>query len=165
MANISILGYNIGTDASLTITDQFGDIFIESDLGLLTDLNARQTTIKLKVTPISNGGVPVFQTLPNGWSGSMMFTRFGPSFQQIFLDAEAAYYGFGIIPVYAATLSIRNRDGSVDEVLFGGMQLDDADIGHFRATKEVDMRMNFVAATCQGMGAAVAFLAGLAQAA
>ncbi|HTI81733.1 MAG TPA: hypothetical protein VL614_14895 [Acetobacteraceae bacterium] len=155
---ISIQGFNVGTDASFVITDNFGDIIMDSDMGYLDDFSTESTDIDLKVTPITTGGVPIYQTIWNGGTGSATYTRFGPTFQQIFMDLMASYYGSGTIPQFALQLDVRNRNGQVDSYQYSGMQFTRPRFGNFRATREVDMRFGINWATCTGTGALQAFL-------
>lgn len=162
---IAILGYNVGSDARFSITDNLGDIFIDSDMGYLEDFESQARTHMLTITPITTGGRPVHQALWSGGSGRMSFTRFGPSFQQLFMDLESAYYGGGVIPQFALTVEVRNRDGSIDEYLYSGFQFNDPHFGNYQGVREVRMSTNFMYSQCQGTGALSAFLAGVAQAA
>jgi len=57
--NATVQGYNVGTDVSFAIMDQYGDVFSEDMMGLLTQFDLRSVDVKLKVTPINRGGRPV----------------------------------------------------------------------------------------------------------
>lgn len=157
----TIQGYNVGSDVSFAITDQYGDIFSEDMLGHLTMFNMRSTDVKMKVTPISNGGVPIFQTVPNGLTGTMGFVRTGPSFQQLKMELDAAYFTSGTITQFRVSMNIRNRDGSVDSLLVTGVQFNDWDFGDFRGTKEVDLRVGFQGGQVFSVGSPSSFLSGL----
>lgn len=160
-----INGFNVGTDLSFSITDTLGDIFIDSDLAHLIEFESESEDQEVKCVPITLGGIPIYQTLWSGIRGHMMFARFGASFQQLFMDLQATYYGSGLIPQFTMLVSVRNRDSSIDEYLYSGMQFQRPRFGTFRSTREVDMRVEFKAATVQGTGPQAAFLAALNAAA
>ena len=63
--------------------DQYGDVFSEDMMGLMTQFDLRSVDTKMKVSPINNGGVPVLQTIPNGLRGQMSFVRTGPILQPV----------------------------------------------------------------------------------
>ena len=154
----NIAGYNVGTDVSFAIMDQYGDVFSEDMMGLLTQFDLRSVDIKLKVTPITNGGKPQLQTLPNGLRGTMTFVRVGPSFNQMYMDLSGGYFGSGLIPQFYIAMNVRNRDGSVDEYQIDGVQFSDWNFGDFRGTKEVDLRLSIEAAEMYGSGSLASFL-------
>lgn len=155
MANISIQGYNVGPDASIVIMDQFGDVFSEDMLGLLTEFELRSVDIKLKITPISNGGIPVLQNLPNGLRGTMKFARTGPAFQALYTTIASGYYNSGTISQFYASIHVLNRNGSVDELQIDGMQFSEWEFGNFRGNKEVDLSVAIEASMIYGSGGIV----------
>lgn len=153
-----IQGFNVGSDVSFAIMDQYGDVFSEDMLGLMTQFDIRSVDVKMKVTPISRGGVPVNQVIPNGLRGTMTFVRTGPSFSQLYMDLSQGYYTAGIISQMYIMMNIRNRDGSVDEYQLDGVQISDWDFGDFRGTKEVDCKLSIEASEMYGSGTLATFL-------
>jgi hypothetical protein len=154
----NIAGYNVGSDVSFAIMDQYGDVFSEDMMGLLTQFDLRSVDVKLKVTPINRGGRPVLQTLPNGLRGTMTFVRTGPAFHQMYIDLSEGYFGSGLIPQFYIAMNVRNRDGSVDEYQIDGTQFSDWNFGDFRGTKEVDLRLSIEASEMYGSGSLATFL-------
>lgn len=148
----TIQGYNVGTDVSFAIMDDFGDVFSDDMMGLLTEFDMRSTDIRMKVTPISNGGIPVNQVVPNGLRGTLTFARTGGAFQQMYIDLSNGYYGSGLIPQFYISMNVRNRDGSVDQYMINGVQFSDWNFGNFRGTKEVDLRLAIEASQMLGSG-------------
>ena len=161
---VMIQGYNVGTDVAFEVVDNYGDTFIDSSLGYLEDFSTSAIDQALKITPITLGGVPVHQTIWNGGRGSLMYTRFGPAFQQLFMDLAASYHVSGAIPQFTMSVSVRNRDATVDSYLYTGVQFTSPSFGNFRATSPVDMRASFNWSTCQATGALSQFLNGLVNA-
>ena len=157
-------GFNIGTDLRFVIQDSFGDVFSDAQMAHLTDFTSKSEDTVAKVTPITTGGVPIFQTLWNGNSGTIKFVRVGPSFQQIFMDLQAAYYNAGIISQMTIAASVRNRDGSIDEYLYTGVQFSKPVFGNYTALKEVDMTVDFMASLLTATGTLSSFLTSLASA-
>ena len=157
-------GFNIGTDLSATVTNDFGDNFTLEALGLLTEFEVESLDKELEVMPISQGGVPVFQTVWSGWRGRLGFARADFSLQQMAIDMQDAYFNNGVITQFSMFVSVLNRNGSIDEYQLTGVQFSKPKPGNFRAEKEVDMTMEFKASRMSGTGPAGAFLQGLAAA-
>lgn len=156
--NVVIQGFNVGSDVSFAIMDQYGDVFSEDMLGLMTQFDLRSVDVKMKVTPISNGGVPVLQTIPNGLRGTMTFVRTGAAFSMLYMDLSQGYFTAGVITQLQIMMNIRNRNGTVDEYQVTGAQLSDWDFGDFRGTKEVDCKLSIEAAQMYGSGTLATFL-------
>lgn len=161
----TVNSYNVGSDLSFVITDDLGDVFVDASMGFLEDFETHADDNVLKITPITTGGRPIYQTIWDGGNGRLSFTRFGPSFQQMFMDLQSAYHGSGIIPQFSMLTSVRNRDGSIDEVLYDGVQFSKPGFGSFHATREVKMPLMFNWSTCKATGTLNAFLSAVAQAA
>lgn len=155
-------GYNIGTDIGIAIADNFGDQFPIDALGLLMDFDSKAHSSIIKVTPITNGGKPIFQTVWNGGDGRLSFTRQNGNLQAMVLELMAAYHNSGVIPVFSLAISILNRDGTVDEYLYTGVQFETPDFGNYAAMKEVNNGINFMWSDCVLTGGSTPFLAGLA---
>ena len=162
---VTVQGFNVGTDVGFSISDNYGDVFIDSSMGYLDDFESQGLTHMLSIMPITTGGMPIHQCIWSGGSGRMSFTRFGPSLTQMFMDLEAQYYSAGVIPQFSLTVEVRNRDASIDEYLYSGFQFGNPHHGAYRSTREVTQNVNFVYSQLQGTGALTAFLAGVAQAA
>lgn len=156
--NVVLQGFNVGSDVSFAIMDQYGDVFSEDMLGLMTQFDIRSVDVKMKVTPISNGGVPVNQVIPNGLRGTMTFVRTGPAFSQLYMDLSQGYFTAGVITQMYIMMNVRNRNGTVDEYQLDGVQLSDWDFGDFRGTKEVDCKMSIEASQMYGSGSLATFL-------
>jgi hypothetical protein len=161
MVGLIVNGFNVGTDFSAAISDSLGDIFTAEDLGHLTEFDSAAEDSPLKVVPIDNGGIPIFQTIWSGVSGNMMFVRAGPSVNQLIIDLMQGYHYAGIIPQFAIAVNVRNRDGTVDEYLYSGVQFSKPSFGNYKGVKEVDMKIGFVASMLQTTGSQASFLAGV----
>lgn len=155
-------GFNIGTDASIVCSDSQGDVFPIEALGHLMDFDTEADDTPIKITPISRGGKPVIQTVWNGGHGRFMFTRVTGNLERMVLDLMAAYHDSGIIPQFAVSVSILNRDGTVDEYLYTGVQFTKPKLGNYKAMKEVDQGLDFLWSDCVATGASQPFLTNLA---
>jgi hypothetical protein len=165
MASSVLNGYNVGADISLTISDAYGDVFPAEALSHLTEFDAESEDVEVKVTPISLGGVPIYQTIWYGIRGHMTFARVNGSFESMIISLMNGYYDQGLIPFFTISQTVRNRDGTLDEYMFMGCQWVRPRFGNFRATKEVDMAVEFRAQRVVGTGALAPFLGGLPVAA
>lgn len=157
-------GFNIGQDASLVIQDSLGDIVLVDTLGHLMDFDSESEDVEIKITPISGNGIPIIQDIPNGWRGSISLTRFDGTLDQFISDIQDAYFNEGIIQQFTLLLSVLNRDGTVNESLYTGVQFVKPRAGNFRTDKEVDMRLDFRASRRFTVGATTPILTNLAAA-
>lgn len=161
MATSVLNGYNVGTDVSLSISDSYGDVFPAEALAHITEFDCESDDVEIKVTPISFGGVPIYQTVWNGIRGRLMFARVNGSFQSMVINLMDSYFNLGNIPFFTITETVMNRDGTVDEYMYVGCQWVRPRFGNFRATKEVDMSFDFRAQRAVLTGALTPFLASL----
>lgn len=157
-------GFNIGTDAGVAIADNYGDNFPVDSLGHMMDFDSRATSSVIKIVPITNGGKPIFQTVWEGGTGRIRFARVNGNLQAMILELMDAYHSSGIIPVFSIAASILNRDTSIDEYLYTGVQWNTPEFGNYAAMKEVDQHLDFMWSNCVRTGGGSAFLTGLAAA-
>ncbi len=165
MANTAtyVNGFNVGTDVSFAFADQYGDLFSDDMLGHLTEFSSQSEDNVIKVTPISNGGIPIYQTIWNGISGRLGFVRTGPAFTQLFIDLANAYYQGGIISQFSISANVRNRDGTVDSYLYSGVQFTQPRNGDFRSTREVSLEVGFRASLLTATGSIGQLISGIAS--
>ena len=155
-------GFNIGVDASVTIADDVGDVFPAEALSHITEFDSESEDTELKVTPISGGGVPIHMTIWNGVRGRMMFARVSGAFQAMIVELMDMYYDEGQVPFFTVYVDVMNRDGTIDEYVYTGVQFTRPRFGNYRATKEVDMQLEFRAARCSLAGGVTPFLSAAA---
>ena len=164
MANTAtyVNGFNVGTDVSFSFADQYGDLFSDDMLGHLTEFSSQSEDNVIKVTPISNGGIPIYQTIWNGNMGRLGFVRTGPAFTQLFIDLANGYHTAGVISQFTISANVRNRDGTVDSYLYQGVQFTQPRNGDFRSTRQVDLEVGFRASLLTATGTLGQLVAGLA---
>lgn len=143
MASLNINGYNIGADISLTIRNDFGDQFTAVSLGHLMRVEATMDFEQLKVTPITGGGLPLYEAVPNGASGTMEFTRYNGEMARVFATLMNAFYNQGILPHWAIEVNVMNRDMSVDDYTFSGVVFTRPQFGNFDGIREVTQTLEF----------------------
>lgn len=154
-------GFNVGTDFAASVVDNFGDFFPLEALGPLMEFESESMDRELECVPISQGGVPIFQTVWAGMRGRMTFARANAALSSMVIDLMQAYHKFGVIPRFTIAAQVLNRDGSLDEYVYTGVQFGRPRFGNFRSEKEVDTAMEFRASRVLRTGAAVPFLAGV----
>jgi hypothetical protein len=155
-------GFNVGTDAVITIADDQGDSFPAEALSHIMEFDSESEDTELKIVPISGGGVPIHMTIWSGVRGRMMFTRVSGAFQAMILELMSSYYNAGLIPIWTIYLTVMNRTMTIDEYIYTGTQFSRPRFGNFRATKEVDMQIEFRSGQCQVVAGATPFLGALA---
>ena len=163
--SVAVNGFNVGSDASVTISDAYGDVFPAEALGHLTDFSWASTDALLTCVPISNGGVPIFQTIWQGVSGSMAFARVNGLYTKLISELMVAYHTQGLITQFSASVEVLNRDGTLDEYLLSNMQIHKNTFGNFRGTKEADFSFQFSASLLSVAGGTSTILTGLPMAA
>ena len=162
MASLTVNNsFNIGTDISLTISDPYGDVFPASSLGNLTTINMNFDLEMLKVVPITNGGYPIYLSIPNGLSGTMEFVRFNGGLTSLFTSLYQAFYNEGLLPQFTMTIVVLNRSGTTDEYVIPNMVFHRPDFGEFNRISEVNQRLEFSAPTIQSTTGAAGLLAAL----
>ena len=165
MATTTVInGFNVGTDCSFALTDQFGDVMTAAMLGHLIEFESQSNDKTIEVVPITTGGIPIFQTVWSGVTGDMRFARVNGTFQQIFSDLMNMYYSSGIIAQMVLQARVRNRDGSTDTYVFTGFQFSRPRFGSFHATREVDLRVSWQASTMIAASGGLSALTGLVAA-
>ncbi len=157
----SINAFNIGTDVSLVLADQFGDIIPAESLGHIMEFDSESEDTEIKIVPLTGGGVPIYQTIWSGIRGHLMYTRNTGAFSRMVIDLMSAYHDAGLIPQFSITETVLNRDGTTDEYMYLGVQFVRPRFGNFRAVKEVDERIEFRASRLIGTGGLAPFLTGL----
>jgi hypothetical protein len=162
MAVINGTGYNIGTDISVAVADDQGDAFPINALGHMMDFDSDADDTEIKIVPITNGGKPLFQTVWAGGHGRIMFTRVNGNLQSMIIELMAAYHNLGLIPQFSIATAILNRDSTVDEYLYAGVQWNKPKFGNYKALKEVDQALDFSWSDCVKTGGASLFLPNVA---
>lgn len=141
--------FNIGTDISGVISDDTGVTRNLDEFGHLVEVEARGAQHDVKISPISRGGIPLFQTLWAGGNGHLKYTRVFGALSYLWSAMMNNYYYLHRLPNFSMVLTMLNRDASVDEYLFSGMVLTSPTWGTGRGDKEVDQELHFNFQNCR----------------
>lgn len=147
MANLLTNGFNVGTNIDFVVSDQFGDTFHASDLGDLMSIDLTMDMHQIKVTPITNGGYPMYQAIPNGITGSMEFVRVNGNITSMFTTLYNAFYAAGVLPQFSMSISVLNPGGNVDQYTLPNLVFHSPDFGRFAGINEVTQKIEFNAST------------------
>ena len=142
--------FNVGTDVSGILSDDTNLVTKDiSDFGQLEEVEARGEQHDIKITPVSRGGIPLYQTLWSGGSGHLKYTRVFGAISFVWVALMRNYYYLHQLPNFSLSLAVINRDASVDEYLFGGMVLTSPTWGTARGDKQMDQELHFKFGTLQ----------------
>ena len=153
--------FNIGTDISGVLSDAYGDNIPLVDIGNLMSIDVTFDMHQLKITPITNGGRPIYLSIPNGLTGTMDFTRYNGAMTAMFTKLYEAFYGGGLLPHFSLMLSVLNRSGTVDEYIIPQLVFDTPDFGKFTGIEDVTQSLKFSAPTMISTGGGATLLAAL----
>ena len=141
--------FNIGTDVSGVISDVSNLVTRNLDeLGHIEEIEARAAQHDIKITPISRGGIPLFQTLWAGGNGHIKYTRVFGAISYIWVALMNNYYFLHKLPNFTITSTVLNRDASVDEYLFSGVVLTAPTWGTAKGDKQMDQELHFNFQNC-----------------
>jgi hypothetical protein len=143
MVAFVINGYTIGQDIQVSLQDDAGNFVADvGQLGHLMEFEATQEDTELRIIPITNGGVPLIDTLPHGWTGRMTFTRINGALDNLWAAIQNNFYA-GRRQHFQIGVSVVNRDGTTDTYTFIQVSFSKPSFGNFRADKEVDQTVTF----------------------
>lgn len=136
---------NVGQDLSVSFQTDTGQVIAADTLGLVMRFSAKAENEKIKKTPISHGGKPRRRSIPNGWNGSVKIMRVNGNVTAFGASLMNDFHEAGKMRLFSISVSIVNRDDSLDEYLFQSCSLGDFDFGDWEANKEVEQEINFEA--------------------
>ena len=137
-------GFSIGTDLSISIIqDQSGQIIVLE--GRLTSQEESADDILIKTQPIDNGGLPDFQVLPDGWTGTLEWDRQNDVFSAYMAALELGRYQGGLQVTHSITSTKRNVDGSVSRSQLLRALFHQYKPGTWTKTAAVKGRVNIIA--------------------
>lgn len=145
MAFLNLNGYNVGTDISVTISNDLGDVFPANNIGHMMRFESTFIFEELKIVPISNGGRPLFESIPNGITGSMEFTRYNGAQVGIWAALQSAFYDSGVLPHWTILAAVTNRDLTVDDYVWNGVVFSRPQFGNFDGIRDVTQSLEWSA--------------------
>jgi hypothetical protein len=148
MASAIINSFNVGTDASLTITNNSNGGLVVLD-GKKTSFNAKSEDKVIKSSPIDNGGIPDHRVIADGWTGTIEVDRANADFGSLYSVLEQNYYAGAPQAYFVITVTVQRPDGSgVDRTQFLNAVFHGYDPGTFTKDNKVSSRVSFSAAQC-----------------
>lgn len=137
--------YNIGPDASLTITRVDTGAAITLD-GKRRSMTYKQDDTVLTDEPIDDGGVVTLRTLPKTWSGVIEVERAQASFSSEVASNEADFFNGAPQAYYTVTLTEPNgAKTNVFRTQFLGTVFHGYDVGPYEREQTVKVKVNFMA--------------------
>jgi hypothetical protein len=133
--------FNVGQDFSATISDGLFTRNLD-EFGQLEMFRARALTKKIEVAPISRGGKHLYRTLYAGAEVHVRWARVFAAMQYLWTALQNNYFNQHQFTSFIIAASVINRDGTVDQHLFTGCEIDDPDFGDFEGAKQVNNEMN-----------------------
>lgn len=140
---LTINSFNVGSNLSVQISDDFGDIFSADQLGHLTDFDATSEATVITIRPITNGGKVIHRRIPGGWIGRLMFERYSGAMINLIAGLDALFYATGLDPAFAIGCVILNPDGSTDKYTFTQVKFNRESFGNFRGNSNVPQSLPF----------------------
>lgn len=137
-------GFNVGQDLSLTIRASTGEVFRAEELGHLEEFDAVREDNEVSVKPLTNKGIAIYEVIPHGHSGKMVFSRYNGKIAALIADLDKRWRN-GIRTSFDIQVSIDNRDGTIDEYMFKKVRFSKMGFGNFKGDKPVDHSITFKA--------------------
>ncbi len=145
MANITVNGFTVGTALqSVILRDDQGNSYPVEQLGHLKDLKSMQQSSPIICTPVIYNGLRLHRNIYHDFTGSLLFTRFGPAITRIVLGIMNRFQTTGVETYWDIYATIFNDVlNSTDEYLFSRAVFDNHDPGSFQGTAEVENGLSF----------------------
>lgn len=137
--------FNIGKDCSGRISDDAGNSRNFYDFGHLLSLRAKTKGRLISVTPITGGGVTLYETIWEGGELDFRYTRARQNIEFFTLQTMENYFNYNFRPNFSALWQVINKDLSLDTMTASAGKLDPArcDLGDFSGAKEVEQMLAF----------------------
>ena len=125
---------NVGRD--LTISINVGGVTL-ADFGLYTDTHFQPQWTEVRTKPTNNGGIPEARSVFGGYDVTIAFDRVNGTSEALVQFVEDNWVAGN--PDAAVTLSatIRNADGSIDQIVYLDGIMYPTDGGSFKGTDVV----------------------------
>lgn len=150
--NILVNGTNVGTELQQVVlfTNANGGVsFPANALGHLKEINARQQSTKVTISPVIYNGKRIHRNIYHDFAGELMFSRFNGDITNLILGIVNRFQSLGAETYFSLYTNIFNSTlGTIDEYLFQQLVLDDHDLGRWNGTSEVDVSIAF---RCQSL--------------
>jgi hypothetical protein len=157
--------FNIGKDVSGRIYDDSGFSRSLFDFGHVLSVKLELTGRLIRQMPITNGGIPLLETIWEGARVHFRYTRARGNVEFFAVQTMANYFALNLRPNFSFVWFIADKNGSLDSYIASGGKIDPArlDIGDFSGAKDVEQgfSMDFATATIVGPNAPAPGASGL----
>ena len=106
--------FNIGKDVSGQILDDTGASRSFIQIGHLLQLSIVQHERLVKSTPITNGGIPLIETIWEDGEIHLMFERARGNLEFMVMQAAANFFYLDLRPNFTVNWFVQNKDGTQD---------------------------------------------------
>ncbi len=131
---------SVGRDCTVTLYDPISAGIVTVNL---TSFDAKQEGTMMKSKRLD--GHVQFGFEPEGWSGSFMIDRNGPSIDILFDILERAYYAGRNIAAQVINEIIQEPDGTVTQWRFSGVALKYDDAGPWKGSDFIKQKISWSA--------------------
>jgi hypothetical protein len=147
--------FNIGKDVSGQILDDTGTSRNFIQIAHLLSVRIEQREHLVRSTPITNGGIPLIETIWEGGSIHFMWQRARGNVEFMVMQAAANFFALDLRPNFTVNWFVQNKDGTVDSFQAIGCKITRPELGTFSADKHVDQSQvfEFTQAKLQGPNA------------
>lgn len=135
--------FNIGKDISGQIADDTGNSRNFLQIGHLMQMRIEQRERLIRTVPITNGGIPLLETIWEGGSIHFRWTRARGNMEFMTLQAANNFFLLDLRPNFTINWFISNKDGTTDSFQAIGCKMTRPELGMFSADKEVDQSQTF----------------------
>ena len=135
--------FNIGKDVSGQIADDTGTSRNFIQIGHLLQLRIMQHERLVKTTPITNGGIPLHETIWESGELHFQWQRARGNVEFMTLTAANNFFLLDLRPNFTVNWFVSNKDGSVDSFQAIGCKMTRPELGAFSADKEVSQSQIF----------------------
>lgn len=145
MSFVNPTGFLVGTDLSLTITNNQTGAAVLLD-GRRTKFTGRANDAVLEGDAMDNGGLVDLRVIPKTWSGVLEVDRSSDDFDQLFAFMEANFRAGGTQQFFTIVDSKPNlRTGGISSYVFSGVVFHGYDPGEWSRNSITKASVNWTA--------------------
>ncbi len=144
--------FNTGSDAKLTMTDEFGNVY---DLGLLESFVPTREAQLIEKQPLSDM-LPRFRDIPRGYRLQATITRANSNLDYLQAMLDADFFSGKSQRLFQIHEFVSNPNtGAVDEFLYVGVVLYQTDRGERRIDSDIAIKLEGRASQCIALTAPI----------
>jgi hypothetical protein len=135
--------FNIGKDVSGVISDDTGASKSFIEIAHLLQFSVVQHERLVKSTPITNGGIPLIETIWEDGEIHLMWERARGNVEFMVMQAAANFFALDLRPNFTVNWFVQNKDGSQDSFQAIGCKITRPELGKFSADTKVNQSQIF----------------------